>query len=82
MQSNDITSFPYALSPLCLLPDRADNRSSYVLCALDTLIRTAQALESLYQNSSDEDYGKALILESIHNAIRHAITLLSKGEKT
>ncbi len=82
MQSNDITSFPYALSPLCLLPTSMKCPLSRQVSALDTLIRTAQALGTLYENSSDEDYGKALILETIHNAIRHAITLLSEDEIT
>ena len=74
-------AFPYALSPLCQIPMADSPISFHVIDAADTLIRASQALAALYQNTSDEDYGRALLLETIDRAMQHAIALLQTPDK-
>ena len=71
-------AFPHRTSPLCQIPtpEYINDPRVRAVHAVDTLSRAGQALESLYRDASDEDYGRALLLETIHGAMRHAITLL------
>ena len=83
MSNNQFTALHQtALSPLCLIPSDPADSSWRSLAARDTLDRAEQALESLYQNASNEDYGRVLMLETVHGAIKHAIALLSIPEPT
>ena len=73
-----MNAFPHTKSPLCLSPTPyyAGDSRARATSAIDTLDRAGQALESLYQDASDADYGRALLLETIHEAMLHAISLL------
>ena len=81
MQSNSTLAFPYSLSPLCCIPSPqyTNTPNARLVNAIDTLSRAGQALESLYQDASNEEFGRALLLETIHNAMKHAITLIQDG---